>query len=1543
MDKRKGIILAIVLFLLVGLGTFVFAGGSEDVASGQGNNVNDSSEDENGGQITPNEDGESEEEGEQAVSGGGSSAGDNFNDNSTGDNLNDGEGNPTDDVKIDYLALLNDLSKKLENAKNKEDIKDAISFRDENQLNENIADLNNSEATKLLEEINKVLNDSKEPVVNPDDLNNKFFKDAVSVSVDDENKVNVVLKLNGKVVENPDLSNINVDENEEGYFELTVTDEAFNETVVTFIIDRINPVANVSNGEHFDAAKEIEFSDNNISKVVVENRDKLHAGEDYITEYTNVEDGKIIVTLSDEATYLIKVYDEAGNESSYWVAVDTTNPDIVFLGENENKLKKLTNEKSVLIEVYDKFLTEVIVDGPDGKVVYTYANKNDEYFETLNNNEERYFRLIVEEDGVYTVTAKDKVGRVTTEEIEIDTKSIEVNHLYTLNNTHNDYNLVEENRYKVIGNGQDLYVELVLKEAFESIPTIKVGNGEEKVMTCKVASWDSKLFKCDAHITITEDMGLKNGEALTFDIKGIFDEAGNETVLDETYFDDKDLSDTKYGEVIYDIEAPIYNKLTILNVTHLRENNDGGKEDITLVNVGDEIRVLFNFKEKLMIEPVIKIGDVEKTLKLNTNYNNFGKYTYYADIKVTSDMFDADGELDFEISDYADIAGNTPDEKLTLSNIDRTKYTGVVVDTTGPDVKLYKWFIDREDYELKEPGNHNYCVVVEATDENGIKSITLNGNEHTNGALICKHGSYELIAVDNAGNPKPIKFKIDTKYADLYINGDVYSTSDMKNIHYYSKITDIKIEGAEDGIVRLINKDGKRIIDENYSETVIEKIKEQLKVAGYYDFHIIDDSGNNTYVKIFTDGENPVINSASVKSSINYVTINVEDEQTHKVSEKDFEITAGYTKIPNVILNVNATDNYGLDKIYFSETDSYEDAKWLDLKADGIYEYTLENQNEGLKTIYIFVKDFAGNIAKTSVEITYDVTPSSLIQNGTEVEIKNGETYYYNGRFDATANDSSGILVKTMNNKVRDNISASGLNLGYTFVVVDNAGNIATFKVVLDNKNPIVSINGTEYTGINSKKFYFQSITDFNISDNSEIKSIKINDVEINDIDNYDFTLNGWYVVEVTDKANNKTSLTFAVDNEKSLLYLNGSSSVEVELGEEYFDEGAIAIDNIDGEIYLTPVEIKFNTVVDASTSEEIENYKFDRLGVYKLTYKYTDKAGNVGVKHNNSNLEGVVRTVKVVDTTPVKVEGVSSNTTYYGSIDFIMSDKDDFVIYYDFENNYQNCEDLIENGKRFPESNDEMISSSDGFDDNYVIENDVDNVSVCIVDRSGNKTFFHNINLRKEVTTDKLISDINNGGTIVLPENQEIVLSQTLNIPEGTTIIGNGSTINGGIRINAKNVTLNNLNVVNNTTAVSVGNGAQNLVIDGGYFETKHGEYGAGTIRLDFTSGETFNSNITIVNTKISGALHVLNYSGSLANIKNNEIDVKTIEGNPLIGLLILADSATRYSEDEYKMLLENNDVTMTYHEGTADYYVAIQIENEGGKWVNVYGEPVK
>ena len=50
MDKRKGIILAIVLFLIIGLGTFVFANDSDNIADdGQnGDTINNPSSNDDG-------------------------------------------------------------------------------------------------------------------------------------------------------------------------------------------------------------------------------------------------------------------------------------------------------------------------------------------------------------------------------------------------------------------------------------------------------------------------------------------------------------------------------------------------------------------------------------------------------------------------------------------------------------------------------------------------------------------------------------------------------------------------------------------------------------------------------------------------------------------------------------------------------------------------------------------------------------------------------------------------------------------------------------------------------------------------------------------------------------------------------------------------------------------------------------------------------------------------------------------------------------------------------------------------------------------------------------------------------------------------------------------------------------------------------------------------------------------------------------------------------------------------------------------------------
>ena len=278
-------------------------------------------------------------------------------------------------------------------------------------------------------------------------------------------------------------------------------------------------------------------------------------------------------------------------------------------------------------------------------------------------------------DGPYNIVVTDKAGNETSYTIVRDTVKIEVNHLYVKNNTHEDYNVSEENRYKVIGNGQELYVEYVLKEEFTSTPILTIG-GKEYKMTCDVASWNDELYKCDAHVTISEDMNLVNGEVIPFTITGVKDIAGNETIVTE-----ENVTVTeKYGQVIYDNEKPIYNSLGLVNITHYIEDSKG--DNLFVANVGDTLRVMISFDELLEVNPTVTLGGVTKEMHFD---DAWADYSYWADIKITEDMNLTDGNIDFVISGYADAAGNVGVD-LTSSNIKNSSYTWVKLDTTAPIV-----------------------------------------------------------------------------------------------------------------------------------------------------------------------------------------------------------------------------------------------------------------------------------------------------------------------------------------------------------------------------------------------------------------------------------------------------------------------------------------------------------------------------------------------------------------------------------------------------------------------------------------------------------------------------------------------------------------------------------------------------------------------------------------------------------------------------------------------------------------------------------------
>ena len=843
MDKRKGIILAIVLFLIIGLGTFVFAGGSDE-GSGDGTitpqpDGGDDNDPTNPSDPTTEDDGnitEGEDEEDTTRPTGG-------NDDTDGDELvtdGEGENNPTTPT-VDYKALLDELANMVESATSKEDLAEAEQFRKDNNITEeNVATLNDEDASKTYDEVIAILTDNDSPVVIPDDLNGSFTnKDSVAVEITDTTDVSYTLTINGEEVTDADLANLT----EEGNYKLTVTDSAFNSTTITFTVDRTDPVLLV-NGEEVENGETIYVNEDAKMTIDETNLESFTSNGSDRTE--NVLNGSW--TAQKDGAYNIVVTDKAGNETTYTIIVDKTAPVVnngnldgayvnhsvsLYIDEKNDYTLTVTRDGNELVGYQDNMFelshdgvyVVTVVDAAGNKTTVEFTIDktnpvlyvNDEKVEagetiyvnedakmtvdetnlesfTSNGNDRTESILkgswTAQNDGPYNIVVTDKAGNETSYTIVRDTVKIEVNHLYVKNNTHEDYNVSEENRYKVIGNGQELYVEYVLKEEFTSTPILTIG-GKEYKMTCDVASWNDELYKCDAHVTISEDMNLVNGEVIPFTITGVKDIAGNETIVTE-----ENVTVTeKYGQVIYDNEKPIYNSLGLVNITHYIEDSKG--DNLFVANVGDTLRVMISFDELLEVNPTVTLGGVTKEMHFD---DAWADYSYWADIKITEDMNLTDGNIDFVISGYADAAGNVGVD-LTSSNIKNSSYTGVKLDTTAPIVtfssnggssyntefnvevtieeenleEVYYVFTNAQTEEkvIREKFNKGDATeVTELTDNKFVATLkNANGNLYLWVKAVDKLGNVSYTRTTN-------KFKIDTIAPVVNVE---YSTTELTN------------------------------------------------------------------------------------------------------------------------------------------------------------------------------------------------------------------------------------------------------------------------------------------------------------------------------------------------------------------------------------------------------------------------------------------------------------------------------------------------------------------------------------------------------------------------------------------------------------------------------------------------------------------------------------------------------------------------------------------------------------------------------------------
>ena len=403
-------------------------------------------------------------------------------------------------------------------------------------------------------------------------------------------------------------------------------------------------VGNTDMSQYNDARRIIEELENRVHSM--QNKDDSNAAVDYRTDtdiiemVNNLPEGTEKDELMNRLDAINKVLD------------DTTVPAITGINNND------VTKENVTINVTDD---------------------NDVTITATLDGEEIEFTTPLTAEGHYVVTVTDKNFNTTTVEFTIDKTPIALDWLYVLNNSGTDY--------KVIGDGQKLYVELVFSEDFTSTPMIQIGNAEAVEMSCHWTKWqtEKQYFKCDATITIDgSTMGLENGKEVPVQITNVLDAAGNETVLTN-----ENITETeKYGHVIYDKQDPEMEVLRLTNVSRKDENGAW----LQVAKAGDFVRVIVQFNENLATLPTLKVNGTEVgVMKYDSNMQS---YTY--DYKVTEN--DVNGVMQIEISNYADAAGNVGDT-LTNKDINHDTQNQVVIDTVAPEyaaMGIFNWTNDND-------------------------------------------------------------------------------------------------------------------------------------------------------------------------------------------------------------------------------------------------------------------------------------------------------------------------------------------------------------------------------------------------------------------------------------------------------------------------------------------------------------------------------------------------------------------------------------------------------------------------------------------------------------------------------------------------------------------------------------------------------------------------------------------------------------------------------------------------------------------------------
>ncbi|MCA0152317.1 immunoglobulin-like domain-containing protein [Winogradskyella vincentii] len=339
-----------------------------------------------------------------------------------------------------------------------------------------------------------------------------------------------------------------------------------------------------------------------------------------------------------------------------------------------------------------------------------------------------------------------------------------------------------------------------------------------------------------------------------------------------------------------------------------------------------------------------------------------------------------------------------------------------------------------------------------------------------------------------------------------------------------------------------------------------------------------------------TSAYSGLVNFTTTDVQLNYcnsASTNTNDEYISRVQLNTIDNSSGpqfYSDFTNISTTLTKDTQYTITITPTWTGTVYNEAYgvWIDYNRDGDFTDAGEQ---------VFTQ---GNTQANSVSGSFTV-PSGAVENSTRMRV----TMRYN--------QVPGPCDSFTYGEVED----------YTIIIEGNGP---------DTEAPVITLNGSSNVNLNVGDTYTElGATATDNVDGDLTSSIVIGGDTVNT------NIAGTYVVtyNVSDAAGNAaTEVTRTVnviaDTTPPVITLIGASTINLELGDSYTDQGATASDNVDGD--LTSSIVVGGDTVDTNI-----------VGSYVITYNVSDVAGNAATE--------VTRTVNVnPDTTPPVITLIGAN-----------------------------------------------------------------------------------------------------------------------------------------------------------------------------------------------------------------------------------------------------------------------------------------------------------